>query len=71
MANNEYIQARDFVINYITYSIFKMWIMSENNIFNLTNTCIISFIRKDLFKRTLYNDGKYFKLLCDRVIQNI
>ncbi len=71
LGKSEYVQARNLVINYIAYSIYKMWIMSENNIINLKNTCIITFIRKDLFSRTIYNDMKYFKMLCDKVIKSI
>ncbi len=69
--NNEFVKARNLMIDYISYAIYKMWIMSENNVINLTSTCIITFIRKDLFKRTFYNEDKYFKMLCDKVIQNL
>ncbi len=71
IAENDFIHDRNLVISYCTYAIFKMWIMSENNKINLTSSNIIDFIKKDLFKRTLYNEGKYFNYLCDKIITRL
>ncbi len=70
-ANNDFIKARNLVISYCSYAIYKMWVMSENKKINLENTCILSFIKKDIFSRTLYTECKYFTLLCDKIICNI
>ena len=69
--SNDYVKTRNLLIDYLAYAIYKMWIMSENKLINLTNTCLATFIIRDLFKRTLYTKDKYFSMLCDRVIQGV
>ena len=56
---------------YICYGLYKYWILSENGKINFNTACIIKFIKKDLFHRTIYNKDKYFVLLCDKVISQL
>ena len=64
-----FLKARNSFINYICYGVYKYWILSKNGKINFNTSCIISFIKKDLFQRTLYNNEKYFTYLCDKIIE--
>ena len=69
--DSEAINCRNLVISYITYAIYKHWIMSENKKINF-NTCdMMNFIKNDLFKRTLYVKDKRFVSICDKVIKGL
>ncbi len=69
--NSSFIKSRNLVINYISYSIYKMWILSENKKLDFINCNILEFIKQDLFKRTLYNNCKYFHILCDKIFNDL
>ncbi len=69
--NSSFIKSRNLVINYISYSIYKMWILSENKELDFINCNLLEFIKQDLFKRTLYNNCKYFHILCDKILNNL
>ncbi len=71
LEKNDFIDNRNLLIYYISYSIYKFWIQSENKIVNFNNTCIINYIKKDIFSRTLYNNNKTFLYLCDKIIQQV
>ncbi len=68
---NEYVKARNLVLSYCSYAIFKMWIQFENKKLDYRTLCIRNFITKDLFSRTMYNDDKIFNLLCDKIIKEL
>ncbi len=69
--NNPYIKSRNLVLNYISYSLYKMWILSENKKLDFKQCNILEFIKEDLFRRTLYNNCKYFHMICDKLITNL
>ncbi len=62
------IKARNLLIFYISYSIYKFWVQSENNMVNFIEANIIEFIKKDVFSRTIYVKDKMFIQLCDKLI---
>ncbi len=66
--SNEYLEYRKLIINYISYSIYKYWIQSENKKINFNTENILRFIKKSLFSRTLYVSDKLFTKICDKVI---
>ena len=68
---NGYIKSRNLIINYIQYAIYKHWIMSENNKINFSTNCLLSFVKKDLFSRSIYVTDKYFHMLCDKIIKEM
>ena len=68
---NTFIKNRNLVISYISYGLYKFWIMSENKKLNFTQTNLLDFIRKDLFKRSYYIKDKEFIRLCDMVVKNL
>ncbi len=68
---NELVKSRNLLISYVAYSIYKFWVMSENEKINFTNDNLVVFVKKDLFRRTLYNKAKFFIQLCDNVCQNL
>ncbi len=63
-----FIKARNLLIFYISYSIYKFWVQSENNIVNFIEANIIEFIKRDIFSRTIYVKDKMFIQLCDKLI---
>ncbi len=65
---NDYIISRNLVLSYSAYSIYKFWILAENGKIRYGTDSLQSFVRKDLFQRSLYVKQKYFKLLVDHVI---
>ena len=65
------IQTRDLVISYIAYSIYKFWILAENNKVNFITDCPFNFVKKDLFSRTVYIKDQDFINACDRIIKNL
>ncbi len=67
----EYIIARNLVISYIAYGIYKFWIMSENQKVNFNHDCLTSFIRRDIFSRTVYVNNDIFKNICDRLLSEL
>ncbi len=67
---SDYIRCRNLVISYITYAIFKFWIMSENGKINF-NEPLHEFIKRDLFKRTLYIKEHTFITICDKILKNM
>ncbi len=69
--SNSYIKSRNLLISYITYGIYKFWILSENNKLDFNNTCLYDFIRKHLFKKTLVINDRIFHMLCDKIIRNL
>ena len=68
---NDYIKARNLVISYVSYAIYKHWILSENNIVNFHTTSLLHFIKKDLMSRTIYVKEKMFLNICDKIIVNL
>ncbi len=71
LETSDYVEGRNLLISYIAYAIYKFWIQSENQKINFTTDCIASFIKKDIFARTLYNRNKHFISLCDKVIKGL
>ena len=71
IAYNDYVKNRNEVIAYIAYAIFKMWILYENNKFDIRNRNLLEFIKTELFKRSLFNNDKYFRLITDKIINEI
>ncbi len=71
LEKNEFVDNRNLLISYIAYSIYKYWIQSENKIINFNRDCILSFIKTDIFSRTLYNRDKGFIKICDKIIQSL
>ncbi len=69
--DNSYIYNRNLLITYISYSIYKFWVLSQNNLANFKNDCLLSFIKKDLFTRTIYNQDDNFKKQCDSLIKEM
>ena len=65
------VKNRNEVIAYIAYAIFKMWILYENNKFDIRNRNLLEFIKTELFKRSLFNNDKYFRLITDKIINEI
>ena len=41
--------------------------MSENKKINFNNDNLTSFVKEDLFRRTLYNKEKMFVQFCDKI----
>ncbi len=68
ISTSETVQKRNMVISYVAYGIYKFWIMSENQKINFKLECIFKFIRKELFKRSLYLNDDVFKVICDKII---
>ncbi len=71
LGDNNAIQARNLVLNYISFSIFKMWIQSENNELNFRNVDVVSYIKKYLFSKTMIVDNRFFIDQCDKIILNL
>ncbi len=67
---NEFIEERNLVITYVKYGIYKHWIMAENKMLDF-NTNILHFIKKDLFRRTLYVKSIHFLRMCDTIVANL
>ena len=68
---NEYIRCRNLVISYAKYAIYKFWILSENKKLNFNNDSLHAFVKRDLFRRTLFLKENNFSKLCDKIIQNM
>ncbi len=66
--DNDFIKNRNVLISYIAYAIYKFWVMSENGKTNFKRDCLVSFVKADLFRRTLYLKNKTFSDICDSVI---
>ncbi len=71
IVTNDAIRCRNLLISYIKYSIYKFWILSENQKVDFNHASMISFIKKELFKRTLYLKDIEFSRICDKLIQNM
>ncbi len=65
---NDYIISRNLALSYLAYSIYKFWILAENGKVRYGTDSLQSFVRKDLFQRSLYVKQKYFKLIVDLII---
>ncbi len=68
---NEFIYNRNLLITYISYSIYKHWIQSQNDIINFNTECLLQFIKKDIFSRTIYVKNHEFRRQCDYLLSNI
>ncbi len=68
---SDFIKARNLVISYITYGIYKMWILHENKKLNLAHVNLIQFTKKHIFEKSMLHEDKFFKALCDKVIMNL
>ncbi len=71
LEDNSFIYNRNLLITYISYSIYKFWVLSQNNLSDFKNDCLLSFIKKDLFMRTIYNQDENFKKQCDSLIKKM
>ncbi len=71
LGDSDVIQARNLVINYIAFSIFKMWIQSENNVLNFINVDVPSYVKNYLFKKTMIVENRIFTDQCDKIILNL
>ncbi len=71
LEKSEFIKARNLLISYISYSIYKHWIQSENNTINFISEPLLDYIKRDLFSRTLYNTDNDFIMLCDKLVSNL
>ena len=65
--DNEFIKARNLRISYVSYSIHKFWIMSENRKIDFLQANLLHFIKKDLFKRIYYAKDEEFTKIYDKV----
>ncbi len=70
IGNSETIENRNLVILYITYAIYKFWVLAENKKADYKHS-ITQFVKNDLFKRTLYNKDKLFTMMCDSILKNM
>ncbi len=68
---NEFVKNRNLFISFVAYSIYKFWVMAENGKISFNNDNLLVFVKKDLFRRTLYNKEDFFIQLCDKVCQNM
>ncbi len=68
---NEYVKNRNLLISYITYSIYKFWVMAENGKINFNTDNLTTFVKKDLFRRTLYNKENLFVQMCDKICSEL
>ncbi len=64
---NDFIKSRNLLISYIKYAIYKFWVMSENGKINFNNDNLSCFVKKDIFRRSLYNKEQLFIQLCDKI----
>ncbi len=71
IVTNETIRCRNLLISYVTYAIYKFWILSENQKIDFNHASMVSFVKKDLFRRSLYLKDKEFCILCDKVIKGM
>ncbi len=71
LEENDFIYNRNLLITYISYSIYKHWIQSQNKIINFNTECLLQFIKKDVFSRTIYVKNTEFRRQCDYLINNI
>ena len=69
--HNDLILKRNMVISYIAYSIYKFWILAENNKVNFATDCLFKFVKKDLFSRTVYLKDQEFTRICDKITTNL
>ncbi len=68
---NEVIRCRNLLISYIKYASYKFWILSENQKLDFNSASLTSFVKRDLFRRTLYLKDKEFSNLCDKLIKEM
>ncbi len=68
---NNIISMRNLLISYIAYGIYKFWVMSENKKVNFMTDSLQNFVKKDLFKRSLYLKEPEFSKLVDNVITEL
>ncbi len=68
---NEITKYRNLLISYITYGVYKFWIMAENNKINFNTDSLHNFIKKDLFGRSVYLKDSNFNVLVNKVINNM
>ena len=71
LEENDFIYNRNLLITYISYSIYKHWIQSQNKKINFNTDCILKFIKKDIFSRTIYVKNKEFRRQCDFLVNNL
>ncbi len=69
--SSDFIKNRNLLFSYIAYAIYKHWVQAENDIVNFNTSCLLSFIKRDLFSRTLYVKEKLFCNLVDKIITNL
>ncbi len=71
VVSNDYIASRNLVISYITYGIYKFWILAENKKLKFDTESLHRFVKKDLFKRSTYNSDKIFIMLVDKIFNSL
>ncbi len=69
-AENDYIKSRNLLFSYVAYGVYKFWIMSENQKVNF-NDSIQSFVKKDLFSRSINLNDQDFNKICDKIITEL
>ncbi len=71
VVENDFILNRNLVLSYIAYGVYKFWILAENNKLRFDNDSLADFIKKDLFKRSLYIKNNLFLNIIDKIIRNM
>ncbi len=71
LESTDFIYNRNLLITYIAYSIYKFWVMSQNNLVNFKNDDMLIFIKRDVFSRSIYIKNDNFKQQCDSLIEKI
>ncbi len=68
---SNFIYNRNLLITYISYSIYKFWVRSQNNLVNFKRDCLLTFIKNDIFSRTIYVKDDEFRRQCDTLVAKL
>ncbi len=71
VVTNDFLKNRNLLISYVAYAIYKFWILSENNKLDFNSASLINFVKKDIFRRSLYLKDEEFNSICDKLVKNL
>ncbi len=71
IVTNDFIASRNLLFSYLSYGVYKFWILAENGKVRFHVDSLRAFIRKEIFKRSLYVKDKYFKQMVDDILEQL
>ena len=68
---NNYLKCKNLLLSYITYSIYRLWIICENEKQDMNKFNLCQYLKQYLLEKSCIIQEKNFRSQCDKIILNL